>query len=60
MLLSNKITGVIDHQYLWKGTINGLDFLHRDVYQRKIASKSWLGLAWCAEPRPELFSLEAV
>ena len=39
MFLSNPIEGFLDHQYLLKETINALDFLHRDSYQRKIACK---------------------
>ena len=28
--LSKQIAGFFDHPYLWKETINYLDFLHRD------------------------------
>ena len=39
VLLSNQIAGFFDHQYLWKETINALDFLHINSYQRKIVSQ---------------------
>ena len=35
MLSPNQIEGFFDHQYLWKETINFLDFLHRDSYQER-------------------------
>ena len=35
------------HQYLWKETLNVLDFLYRDVYHGKIASKcATVGWVW--------------
>ena len=47
MLLSKKITGFFDQQYLWKQTANVLGFLHRDSNQEKIAFKisiaGWVG-----------------
>ena len=42
-----KFAGFFDHQYLWKGTDGVLDFLHRDSYKRKKASKSFtIGWVW--------------
>ena len=38
--MSNQIVGLFNHQYLWKETINFLDFLRGDSYQRKIASEA--------------------
>ena len=32
-LLSSHIAGFFDHQYLWGGSINVLDFLHKDSLQ---------------------------
>ena len=40
MLLSCKIAGLFDHQYLQKEIINVLDFLHEDIYQGRIACKT--------------------
>ena len=44
----NQIAGLFDLQYLWKESINVLDFLHRrDSYQRKETSESIPGSwAW--------------
>ena len=41
MFLPNKIAGFfrLHHQDLWKGGMTVLDFLHRDNFQGKIASK---------------------
>ena len=47
VLLSNQIAGFFDHQYLWKETINALDFLHINSYQRKIVSQGTsVGWMW--------------
>ena len=47
MLLSKKITGFFDQQYLWKLTANVLGFSHRHSNQVKIAFKTgtagWVG-----------------
>ena len=40
MLLPSQVAEFFDHQYVRKETINVLDFLHRDINQKKIASKS--------------------
>ena len=44
----NQIAGLFDLQYLWKESINVLDFLHRrGSYQRKETSESIAGSwAW--------------
>lgn len=31
-LSSGLIAGFVDHQYLWKESINGFDFLHSDIH----------------------------
>ena len=31
-LSSSLIAGFVDHQYLWKESINGFDFLHSDIH----------------------------
>ena len=45
VLLSYLTARFFDHQYLWKETTIVSDFLHRHVYQRKIASMS-VGWVW--------------
>lgn len=32
VLFSNQIAGLFSYQYLWKETVNVIDFLHRDIY----------------------------
>ena len=51
MLLSYKITGFFDHQYLSRETLSILDFLYRDSNQGKIAYKTTL-LVECGQPCP--------
>ena len=49
--MSNQAVGFFDHQYLRKETINVLDFLHKDSYQREIVSKSsTVGWTWPGVP----------
>ena len=44
--MSNQIVGLFNHQYLWKETINFLDFLRGDI-ERKIASEATVfGWMW--------------
>ena len=40
MLSINQIAVFFDHQYLWKESINLLDYLHGINHQRKVASES--------------------
>ena len=40
MLSPNQIALFIDHQYLWKESVNLLDFLHRDNPQRKVTCET--------------------
>ena len=48
MLLANQIVGLFDHQYLWKESIDFLDFLQGDNCQGKLASESTAFVASCA------------
>ena len=63
-LLSNQIVRTFDHQYIWKETINVLDFLHRDICKKKIASYStsiscvWPGIPSDAQTCPNLLGGE--
>ena len=41
MFLSNQIAGFFDHQYLWKESINILEFLHEGSQQGKISSETF-------------------
>ena len=46
-LSSNPKAGLFDHQYLWKESVNILDFLLGDNHQRKEASKTTtFGQVW--------------
>ena len=38
MFLSNQIVGFFDHQYVWKKSIDILDFLRGGNHQEKLAS----------------------
>ena len=40
MNLANQIVGFVNHQYLWKESINVFDFLHRYSSQGRVASKA--------------------
>ena len=52
MLASNQIAGFSHHQYLWKESINILEFLHGGSHQRKVASGiATFGLMWPGFPR---------
>lgn len=53
MFLPNKIAGFfrLHHQYLWKGGMTVLDFLHRDNFQREIPSEIITGgYVWSGKP----------
>ena len=40
MNLANQIVGFVNHQCLWKESINVFDFLHRYSSQGRVASKA--------------------
>ena len=49
--LSNQIARFFDHQYLWKGLIDLLHFLHGGDYQEKVASDATIfGWVWSVVP----------
>ena len=50
-LSSKQIAGYLDHQYLGKGPIDILDFLHGDSYQGKLApATTTFGWVWPGVP----------
>ena len=40
MLPANQIPVFLYHQYLWKESINTLDYLHRDNHEVKVGSET--------------------
>lgn len=47
MLLSNQVERFFDHRYLWKESINILDFWHVDSHQGKVTDETiafWLDM----------------
>ena len=61
VLMSIKITGLFDHQYVWrspKGKQSVLDFLVRDSNQGKVACKTatsaWVWLHKLSQPQKSL------
>ena len=52
-LLFNQIAGFFGHQYLWKASIDILEFLHGHSYQGKVAFGTttfvWIGPSVCLD-----------